>query len=144
MVLSWTNIDELRAASQGELVQLWRRGVHKKALPVMPTKADIGCILSAAHLPGEPVKLDGRTVPDCEFPDRSLEIEIPHQPKPIVESPYEILRLLARREGLKAITERIRYARKFANKQRSAITWRNFVEAHLTIERESLQEPEWN
>ena len=124
-VLSWTNIDNLKHASQGELIQLWRRGVHKIALPVMPTKADLAAILKHNGL---------------EFPARDLRITVAH----ITESPYEILRQLSKHQGLKAITERIRYARKLANKSQGRISWEKFVEAHLTIESQSTPEPEWS
>jgi hypothetical protein len=144
MVLSWTNIDNLRDASQGELIQLWRRGVHKIALPVMPTKADIGSICHHFGLPGEPVREEGRAIPNCAFPSRDLTISIPTRKEPIIETPYEVLRLLAKRDGLLAITERLRYARKLANKAGSPISWTSFIDAHLRIEKQSIQEQEWS
>ncbi len=131
MVLSWTNIADLRGASQSELVQLWRRGVHKVALPVMPTKGDIGAILEHGGL---------------EFPSRELQISVPNGKKaPVIESPYEVLRQLAKRDGLKAITERLRYARKLASKDNARkLSWIYVMDAHLRIEKQAVQEGEWS
>jgi DNA transposition AAA+ family ATPase len=124
MVLSWTHLDNLQAASQGELVQVWRRGVHRVALPVMPTKGDLAAILGRYKL---------------AFPDRDQKTTV----EAITEKPYEILRQLAKRDGLKAITERLRYARKLAQKAGSRTTWAHFVDAHLRIEKQAVQEGEW-
>jgi DNA transposition AAA+ family ATPase len=129
VVLSWTNIDSLKGASQGELVQLWRRGVHKIALPLMPTKGDIAAILHKNGL---------------EFPDAKFTVSVPARREVIVETPYEILRQLARNDGLKAITERVRYARKLSGKTGGNISWAHFVDAHLRIVKEAIAEPEWN
>jgi len=125
MALIFTMLDDLRAASQKELQQLWRRGVHKVPLPLMPTKGDIGAIL-AHH--------------EMDFPDKKLEVTV----KGVTESPYEILRQQAKNNGLKAITERLRYARKLADRDGAkAVTWAHFVEAHLIIEKQALQEGIW-
>jgi DNA transposition AAA+ family ATPase len=129
MVLSWTNLDNLRAASQGELIQMWRRGVHKIALPDMPTKGDIGAILQHTGL---------------EFPARDLRVTLETK-KPLVESPYEVLRSLAKNDGLLAITERLRYAKKLASRQElKRPAWQHFLEAHLRIEREAIPDPNWD
>jgi DNA transposition AAA+ family ATPase len=129
MVLTWTNLDELKNASQGELIQMWRRGVHKVALPAMPTKEDLRLILEHSGL---------------SFPDKGMTITIPGKKEDIIETPYAILRQQAMNNGLKAITERIRYARKLAGKQPGGkISWTHFVDAHLRIEKEGIQEPIW-
>lgn len=125
MVLSWTILDNLRAASQGELQQVWRRGVHKVALPVMPTKGDLGAILKHSGL---------------EFPDAKLEVTVLR----VTEKPYEVLRQVAKRDGLKAITERLRYARKLAGRHGGKLTWEHFIDAHLRIEKQSQPEGEWD
>lgn len=125
MVLSWTILDNLKAASQGELQQVWRRGVHKIALPVMPTKGDVTAILKHSGL---------------EFPEPKEEVTVQR----ITEKPYEVIRQVAKRDGLKAITERLRYARKLAHKSGERIAWENFIDAHLRIEKQALQEGEWD
>lgn len=124
MVLSWTILDNLRAASQGELQQVWRRGVHKIALPLMPTKGDISAILRHAGM---------------EFPDRHETATAGR----ITEKPYEVLHQVAKRDGLKAITERIRYARRLAGKSNEKVRWDHFIDAHIRIARESVQQVEW-
>jgi hypothetical protein len=95
--LSPPTLDDVRAASQKELQQLWRRGVHKVPLPVMPTKADLTAILQHNAL---------------EFPSTADQVTV----GTVTEKPYEVLRQLAKTEGLKAITERLRYGRKLANR----------------------------
>lgn len=124
MVLSWTHLDSLKASSEGELVQIWRRGVHKIALPVMPTKADLTAILKHSGL---------------DFPDKEFAVTA----QKITEKPYEVLRQIAKRDGLKAITERLRYARKLANREGGKPTWEHFIDAHLRIEKQAQQEGEW-
>jgi len=126
VALIFTILDDVKAASQKELQQLWRRGVHKVPLPVMPTKGDIAAILAAA---------------DLEFPDKKMEVVVGG----VVEQPYEILRQQAKLNGLKAITERLRYARKLATKAHARrVTWDHVVEAHLIIEKQAQQEGEWS
>lgn len=127
VALLFTLLDDVRAASQKELQQLWRRGVHKVPLPLMPTKGDLGAILKHHHM---------------EFPEKGVTVTV----RNVVEQPYEILRQLAREEGLKCITERIRYARKLAAKdgaRNGRISWEHFVDAHLRISKQALQEGEW-
>jgi hypothetical protein len=127
LLLSWTHLDNLRNASQGELVQVWRRGVHKIALPAMPTKGDVEAI--ANHL-------------GLEFPSPDLKYDFPAKRGPgIVEHPREVLRMLAKRDGLTAITERFRYAQKLAAKDSGAkLNWYYFTDAHLRIEKQAIQD----
>jgi len=125
IALLFTLLDEVKAASQKELQQLWRRGVHKVPLPAMPTKGDLAAILEHNGL---------------QFPEKDLKITVGG----IVDQPYEILRQQAKLNGLKAITERIRYARKLANKKAGPVSWTHFVDAHLRIQKQSIQEGEWD
>ncbi len=125
MLLCFTLLDQMRAASQRELQQLWRRGVHKVPLPLMPTRADLRAIIEHCGL---------------GFPERGDKIAVGS----VTEQPYEVLRLLAKSEGLKAITERLRYGRKLANKAGDKLGWSHFLDAHLRIEKQSQQEGEWH
>jgi len=125
MVLCWTILNDVKAASQKELQQLWRRGVHKVPLPMMPTKADLTAILEHNGL---------------QFPARELEVTVGR----ISDRPYEVLRQVAKNEALKAITERLRYARKLANKADQKLSWYHFMDAHLRIAKQAEQEGEWN
>jgi AAA domain len=126
MALIFTILDDVKAASQKELQQLWRRGVHKVPLPPMPTKGDLTAILAHSGL---------------DFPDKKLEVTVGG----VVEQPYELLRQQAKLNGLKAITERLRYAKKLADRANSkGIAWTHFVDAHLRIEKQAMQEGEWS
>jgi DNA transposition AAA+ family ATPase len=125
MVLAFTILDELRARSARELQQLWRRGVHKVPLPLMPTKDDLKAILSHNGI---------------AFPDAKDEVEIGG----VTERPYEVLRQLAKLEGLKAITERLRYGRKLANRSHEDLAWSHVIEAHLRIAKQAQQVGEWH
>lgn len=133
MVLSFTLLDQVKAASQKELQQLWRRGVHKVMLPAMPTKGDLAAILQHNGL---------------DFPDRDFKLSITFRDgskrATIEECPYEILRQVSKNEALLAITERLRYARKLANKADEKLDWKHFVTAHLLIAKQSEQETEWS
>lgn len=124
IVLCFTLLDDVRAASQKELQQLWRRGVHKVPLPVMPTKADLAAILQHSGL---------------HFPSASDRVTV----NGATDKPYDVLRQLAKTEGLKAITERLRYGRKLANKTGDKLEWRHVIDAHLRIEKQARQEGEW-
>lgn len=132
MVLMFTLLDQVKAASQKELQQLWRRGVHKVMLPAMPTKGDLAAILQHNGL---------------DFPDRDFKVAIKfrdgNKPVTIEECPYEILRQVSKNEALLAITERLRYARKLANKADEKLDWKHFVTAHLLIAKQAEQETEW-
>ena len=134
LVLCFTILDDVKAASQKELQQLWRRGVHKVPLPLMPTKADLTAILEHNGM---------------EFPEPKQSVDVPyldkdHRQQKITEQPYEVLRQLAKREGLKAITERLRYGRKLASKSGRKLDWRYFLDAHLRIAKQAEQEGEWS
>jgi DNA transposition AAA+ family ATPase len=128
LVLIFTLLDRVRAASQKELQQLWRRGVHKVQLAAMPTKGDVAAILEHHGL---------------NFPERVLTIPIRAGRETLEERPYEILRQLARDEALLAITERIRYARKLAARANEKMEWPHFVDAHLRIAKNAEQEGDW-
>ena len=125
MVLCWTRLDDLEKAQGDELLQIARRGVHVFRLPTMPTKDDLAAILAHRGL---------------EFPKKELEVTVGR----IVENPYLILRQLSKNHGLKAITERIRYAAKLANKKNGSIAWEHFVDAHLRIAKNAQAEPDWD
>lgn len=128
LILIFTMLDRVRAASQKELQQLWRRGVHKVQLAAMPTKGDLAAILELHGL---------------NFPERALTIPIRAGRETLEERPYEILRQLARDEALLAITERIRYARKLATRANEKMGWEHFVDAHLRIAKNAEPEGDW-
>lgn len=124
IVLSFTVLDDVTAAKQKELQQIWRRAIHKLNLPAMPTIEDLTAILEHNGL---------------KFPDKDLEIKIGG----ITEKPRELLRQLARSEALKAITERIRYARNLAKKADKPVSWAYFIEAHLRIAKQADPAKDW-
>ena len=113
MVLCGTELFETSVMQErnGVLEQLYRRGVHKIKLPSQPTRGDVAAVLKANGL---------------DFPDRDMTVQV----KRVSEQPYEILRALARDDGLKSITERIRYARKLG---KGIVSWQSFVAANLYI-----------
>jgi hypothetical protein len=125
MVLCWTRLDDLERLRGDELLQIARRGVHVFRLPGMPTKDDLGAILARRGL---------------AFPEKKLQVAVGK----VIEEPYLVLRQLARSQGLKAITERIRYAQKLANKKNGKISWENFIDAHLRIKKNAEPEPDWD
>lgn len=126
-VLCFTILDGITAASQKELQQLWRRGVHKFKLPLIPTIGDVSAILKHNGL---------------EFPDKELVVTVQEGRSRIEEKPYEVIRMVAKRDALKAITERLRYARKLARGEK--LEWKHFITAHLIIEKEGEPEGDWS
>lgn len=114
MVLCGTRLLEKSLSDErhGYLEQLFKRGVHKVILPPCPTTKDVSAILEVHGL---------------SFPNPKTSITI----KGATVQPYEVIKDLAREQGLKAITERIRYARKIAKD--APITLESFITAHLTI-----------
>lgn len=129
MVLCFTLLDDVKAARQRELQQLWRRGVHKVYLPTMPTKGDVSMILAHHGL---------------EFPEAKATVTIGEGSRAITDSPYAILKQVCKEEALKAVTERLRYARKLAHRRGKKLAWPHFVEAHLLIAKQAEQEGEWD
>lgn len=121
MVICTTNVfqKEIEREKKAALEQLFRRGVHRVQLGDIVQAKDVSMIFEHHGL---------------AWPAKSLKFtfETPGQ-SPIEEKPFEILKQLAKEEGLKAMTERIRYARKFATKAGEPLTWRHFTQAHLTI-----------
>jgi hypothetical protein len=129
MVLAFTILDAVKAASQKELQQLWRRGVHKCFLPSMPTIADLTAILKHNGL---------------EFPDPGMVVTVPDDKgKPITDKPRDLLRQVAKDEALLAVCERLRYGRKLANKAGEKMAWKHFVRAHLLITKNAEREDDW-
>lgn len=123
MVLCGTEMFETSVMRErnGVLEQLYRRGVHKIKLPPYPTRADVAAIIKSSGL---------------DFPERAMTIQV----KRVTEQPYEILRMLAREDGLKSITERIRYARKLG---KGVVSWESFVAAHLYIQAQRISKSDW-
>lgn len=120
MVICGTKIllEKISQGAQGEMEQFLRRGVHRFALPDMPTKKDLAAIFEHHGL---------------EFPARDLVLSV----QGIKVKPYDVIRYLAKDHGLKAITERIRYGKKLAGRAGEDFTWNHVVRAHLTISTES-------
>jgi hypothetical protein len=127
MVLGGTRLlaAKVAAGQHGEMEQVVRRGVHKLVLPAMPTRGDLEAIFERAGL---------------EFPDRREEV----QAGAVRERPYEVVRQLAKQEGLKSICERLRYAAMLAGKDGRELSWEHFVRAHLTILSGQQPEPDWD
>lgn len=126
MVLCGTELleEKMKAGKDKELKQVLRRGVHRFKLPDAPTVNDVSAILEHWNL---------------RLPPRGVAVTVGNHS----EEPYELLRMLSKRDGLKAITERLRYARKLAKKdglkgKDGKVTWSHFIKAHLIIEGESL------
>ena len=117
-------IDEER----GEMEQLLRRGVHKVILPDQPTKADLSVIFQSVGL---------------AFPVKGNHLTVSVGGRSFTDDPYELLRQIGLEEGLKAITERVRYAQRFARKEKAALAWRHFVRAHFTIKQNEEPGNDW-
>ncbi|MBT64686.1 MAG: hypothetical protein CML13_15925 [Puniceicoccaceae bacterium] len=127
MVLSFTDWgrDKIYKDKHAELNQFFRRGVHRFQLG-NPLKADLEPILNYHGL---------------DFPSKSLRVEVGG----IGETPYEMLRQLSREDGLKSITERIRYSKRLATKaHRETPNWEDLVRAHILIKKNAIAANDWN
>jgi DNA transposition AAA+ family ATPase len=126
MVLCGTRLlmDKVNEGKNGEMEQLLRRGVHRVVLPEMPTKADLAAIFDHHGL---------------EFPKSTDVVEV----SGVHEKPIELIKRLAKRDGLKSITERIRYARKLSAKTGTKLSWQKVVEADLRIDDLANPREDW-
>lgn len=124
MVLCGTRLleEKLNEGKSREMEQLLRRGVHRVGVHI--TKGDVACIVKHWGL---------------EFPQAKLEVTV----QDITEKPYELLRVLTKHHGMKAVTERLRYAKKLSHRDGKKMSWAHFVDAHLTIAEEEREEREW-
>jgi DNA transposition AAA+ family ATPase len=111
-------LEKMRGGKQGEMEQLLRRGVHKFHLPKMPSKEDIAAILGHYGI---------------KFPAKREVVNIEVDGQHISEISYDLLRQLAKDDGIKSITERLRYAEKIASKAKTFATMDHFVEADTRI-----------
>lgn len=118
-------LQEMNKGKESELEQLMRRGVHRFQLPEAPTRADLNAIFHHYGL---------------DFPKRNDTVTVQR----IEEKPYLVLKQLAMSEGLLAITERLRYARKLADRAGESLSWEHFIDAHLTVASERIDDGDWN
>lgn len=131
MILCGTNLarEKIEASRNNELEQIARRGVHRIQLPQGPTAGDIRAILEQGY--------------ELKMPRRKDSVKVHIGGQTIEERPYDILRQLSAREGLKAITERLRYARRIADNQAGPLGLEHFVHAHLLIMSEDAPASDW-
>lgn len=131
MVICGTNLLlKSMTDNRGELEQLIRRGVHRCVLADAPTKGDVTAILAEAGL---------------ELPDKKVTVSVVVGGVTFNESPYEMIRQIGRDDGLKAITERLRYGQKIMNKAKAkALSWDHVVRAHFIIRQNAVAVNDWN
>ncbi len=131
MVICGTNLLlKSMTDNRGELEQLIRRGVHRCVLADAPTKGDVTAILAEAGL---------------ELPDKKVTVSVVVGGVTFNESPYEMIRQIGRDDGLKAITERLRYGQKIMNKAKAkALAWDHVVRAHFIIRQNAVAVNDWN
>lgn len=126
MVFCMTNLGKTKVERErgNELEQIFRRGVHRVELGSMPTERDLGSIFTDVGL---------------AYPDKHLSVDAAG----VSDKPYAIIRQLAREEGLTAIMERLRYARKLSHIAKEDLAWEYFVEAHYLILAQSTPPQPW-
>jgi DNA transposition AAA+ family ATPase len=115
--------------NRSDLEQLLRRGVHRVVLPDQPTRGDVEAIVQNLGM---------------QMPGKNETLTVKINGVDILETPFAILKQIGKEEGLKAITERLRYAGKFARKEEKKLGWQHFVRAHLTIKENASTEDDWN
>lgn len=124
IVLSFTKIGFAKAERERKdaLDQFFRRGVHRYNLGDTPTEKDVSTILQAWGLE----ILPRNEMVSITFGSGSRKAEF-------TETPYKMLKELAREQGLKSIIERLRYATKFAADDDTELSWEHMIRAHLVI-----------
>jgi DNA transposition AAA+ family ATPase len=123
LVLTFTHLGYKKAEDEKkrELEQIFRRGVHRVNLGDRPTHADVAAVARAWGL---------------DMPAASEEIVIKlERGAEIRERPIEMLGLLSREQGLKAIVERLRYGSKLAATKGTDLTWDDVVMADALIKK---------
>lgn len=112
MIFCTTDLDYNRILKDysNALHQLMRRGIHRPHLGNQPLQKDVRSIIEAHGLrwPAKALLVDG-------------------------QRPWQVIATLAQQSGLKGITERLRYALKFAGRAAVPVTWSHFIQAHSTV-----------
>lgn len=106
-----------------ELEQIFRRGVHRINLGDRPTVADVAAIARGWNL---------------EMPAKHDEIVIAFDRAEHREQPFVRLGQLAKEDGLKAITERLRSAAEQAADKGEDLSWQHFVLVDALIRKNAL------
>lgn len=114
--------------NRGELEQLLRRGVHKVILPDAPTRGDVAALVESHGL---------------TMPDKTMKVSVRIDEQFVIEEPYKLLKQLGETEGLKSITERLRYGSKLANKAKAKLSWEFVVRAHVRIANQAVNKSDW-
>lgn len=125
LVLTFTLLGYTAAEKEKarELEQIFRRGVHRFNLGDRPTVADVAAIVQAWNL---------------EMPAKHEEIRATIGGATLVENPFARLGQLAKEDGLKAITERLRAAGEYAADKGEDLAWEHWVIVDAAIRRESI------
>ncbi len=116
MLFSTTEFDYTRIITSNveTLHQLLRRGIHRPHLGKMPLKADVKAILAAHGL---------------KWPSKSMTLHVGKN----TYQPAALIQELAQTAGLKVITERLRYALRFAATDAAPVTWQHFCTAEYKV-----------
>lgn len=107
-----------------ELEQIFRRGVHRFNLGDRPTVGDVAAIASAWKL---------------EMPAKHDEVVVKLDRAELREQPFVRLGQLAKEDGMKAITERLRAAGELAADRGEDLTWEHFVTVDAMIRKNASQ-----
>jgi hypothetical protein len=127
--VKWTRLLERK---KDDLEQMFRRGVHRTALGTVtgqPLMEDIAMILESRGL---------------KFPEPGERVTVTVNRAQLTDEPFEIIHQLSMNDGLKSITERLRYALKLAAAdERQTPSWQDFVRAHLIITNNATEAKGW-
>lgn len=127
MILCMTELGyhKIEAERVNALEQLCKRGPVRLHLGPVPTMADVRAIIKSKGL---------------TWPTATMTVETAG----VVEHPFAMLRQLAKQDGLKSITTRLRMATKLAQREGAGkLTWEHVVEAHYTILARAVPPQAW-
>lgn len=128
MLFSTTDLDYDRITKDyaTALHQCFRRGIHRPHLGKLPLRKDVQAILAAHGL---------------KWPNKTTQILVGETSY----KPSSLLQELAQTAGLKAITERLRYALKLAAHDACAVTWLHFCQSQKMVAyNEAPPKNDWN
>lgn len=130
LVLCFTQLKwcQLREYAGDELEQIYKRGIHRVAVGTVSgcvEPGDVAAVLAAHGL---------------EMPSTKATVIWEGH----MEQPYELLRQLAKTDGLTSLLERIRYAKKYVERDgRDQVTWEDIVHAHVSITANAQFAKDW-
>lgn len=138
MILSFTDVmwDRIVQDKHDEMQQLLRRGIHRICLGTvdgMPLREDAEAFLGNVGLhmpaPGEMVTVTGTKAQPLRRPQQV--------------NAWEALVSILKEDGIKSLTERLRYAKTLADRDCEPLTWQYLALTHRIVSENATKAKSW-